>query len=124
MKALPLIVGFGGINAAGRVSMHHSYRRMVHEALDDSRIARPPGRTWRRSWAPMIARPSWIGTLIRRIEAASHFDPEAVPNQSKARLSQAGGLNFELKRRQLPAIRCRLAGPSPLTTAKRCRSRC
>ena len=33
MKKLPVIVGFGGINAAGRSSFHHGYRRMVHEAL-------------------------------------------------------------------------------------------
>lgn len=101
MKALPLIVGFGGINAAGRVSMHHSYRRMVHEALDDSRMA----ATWQDLSTLMGTddRQAILnGTLIRRIEAASHFDPEAVPNQSKARLSQAGGLNFELKHRQLP----------------------
>ena len=30
---LPLIVGFGGFNAAGRSSGHHAYRRMVLESL-------------------------------------------------------------------------------------------
>ena len=39
MKKLPVIVGFGGINAAGRTSFHHSYRRMVHEALSEEQVA-------------------------------------------------------------------------------------
>src|SRR5690606_24088862 len=30
---LPVIVGFGGFNAAGRGSGHHAYRRMVIESL-------------------------------------------------------------------------------------------
>ncbi|HEY8940812.1 MAG TPA: beta-ketoacyl synthase, partial [Cellvibrio sp.] len=30
---LPIIVGFGGFNAAGRASGHHAYRRMVIESL-------------------------------------------------------------------------------------------
>src|SRR5690625_7803062 len=33
MSALPVIVGFGGFNAAGRASGHHAYRRMVLESL-------------------------------------------------------------------------------------------
>lgn len=33
---LPVIVGFGGINAAGRSSFHHSYRRMIVDKLDSS----------------------------------------------------------------------------------------
>lgn len=33
MSKLPVIVGFGGINAAGRSSAHHGYRRMVLDQL-------------------------------------------------------------------------------------------
>ncbi len=33
MSRLPVIIGFGGVNAAGRSSFHHSYRRMVIHAL-------------------------------------------------------------------------------------------
>ena len=33
MSHLPVIVGFGGFNAAGRSSGHHAYRRMVIESL-------------------------------------------------------------------------------------------
>lgn len=33
MSRLPVIVGFGGVNPAGRVSCHHAYRRTVIDAL-------------------------------------------------------------------------------------------
>ena len=36
MSRLAVIVGFGGVNAAGRSSFHHSYRRMVASALSES----------------------------------------------------------------------------------------
>ena len=32
--ACPVIVGFGGVNPAGRSSSHHGYRRMVIDELD------------------------------------------------------------------------------------------
>lgn len=34
MKPLAVIVGFGGINAAGRSSAHHGYRRTIIDALE------------------------------------------------------------------------------------------
>jgi len=33
MSRLPVIVGFGGYNAAGRSSAHHGFRRTVIESL-------------------------------------------------------------------------------------------
>ena len=39
MSNLPVIVGFGGINAAGRSSFHHAYQRMVFESLNVDRQA-------------------------------------------------------------------------------------
>ena len=33
MSRLPVIVGFGGYNAAGRSSFHHGFRRTVQESL-------------------------------------------------------------------------------------------
>mgnify|MGYP003663652947 CR=1 FL=1 len=33
MQALPVIVGFGGYNAAGRSSSHQAFRRIVLESL-------------------------------------------------------------------------------------------
>lgn len=104
MKKLPVIAGFGGINAAGRVSMHHGYRRMVHEALDDSSMA----GTW-EDLATLMGlgknadREQLLdGTLIRRIEAETHYDPLAVPVHRKTMLSQPGGLSFQLKPNQVP----------------------
>lgn len=34
MSQLPVIVGFGGINPAGRSSSHHAYRRLILDQLD------------------------------------------------------------------------------------------
>ena len=34
MTALPVIVGMGGINAAGRTSFHQGYRRIVLDSLN------------------------------------------------------------------------------------------
>ena len=39
MASLPLIVGLGGINAAGRSSGFHSYKRMIESALSDEQLA-------------------------------------------------------------------------------------
>ncbi|HNF09694.1 MAG TPA: hypothetical protein PLX36_10580, partial [Pseudomonadales bacterium] len=36
MVRLPVIVGFGGINPAGRSSFHHGYRRLVLDVLDET----------------------------------------------------------------------------------------
>ena len=33
MVSLPVIVGFGGINSAGRGSFHHAYRRTLLDVL-------------------------------------------------------------------------------------------
>ena len=38
MAKLPVIVGFGGINAAGRSSFHHGYRRMVVDKLNEDLV--------------------------------------------------------------------------------------
>ena len=43
MQALPVIIGFGGINAGGRSSFHQSYRRTVLESLPDEERARTAG---------------------------------------------------------------------------------
>lgn len=38
MSHLPVIVGFGGINSAGRASNHYAYRRMVIDSLKQSDV--------------------------------------------------------------------------------------
>ena len=78
MKKLPVIVGFGGINAAGRTSMHHAHKRLVHEALSENQMA----DTWQDLATLMGLDPTHPqtrqaildGTLIRRIDAQTHFD--------------------------------------------------
>jgi len=40
MSRLPLIVGYGGVNAAGRSSFHHSYRRLIFDALNQTAAVR------------------------------------------------------------------------------------
>ena len=44
MSRLPVIVGFGGVNAAGRLSAHHGYRRMRLPSRLLARVGIPVGR--------------------------------------------------------------------------------
>ncbi len=104
---LPVIVGFGGINGAGRASGHHAYRRLVQDAL--------PATSRRRMLSALAqlmglkdpaAKADYIldHTLIRRIEA-NHFDPDAVGwNQRLLAQGEGGPLQLTLRRQQLPAI--------------------
>ncbi|HEY5647458.1 MAG TPA: beta-ketoacyl synthase [Pseudomonadales bacterium] len=88
MKRLPVIVGFGGINPAGRVSFHHAYRRLVIEALGEierDRTYESLAKLMRVDDPAAAATRSFIDahTLIRRIEL---FDPDRVPVNRAARL--------------------------------------
>ncbi|MFW6092482.1 MAG: beta-ketoacyl synthase [Pseudomonadota bacterium] len=104
---LPIITGFGGINAAGRVSFDHAYRRLVIDALSETERGRTyqhlarlmnleadPGHPRTRAYID-------AHTLIRRIEL---FDPGAVACHRSARLESRGGVPFTFTqaRRQLP----------------------
>ena len=40
MLKLPVIVGFGGVNAAGRSSFHHGHNRMIFDVLDSEKQSR------------------------------------------------------------------------------------
>jgi len=104
-QRLPVIVSFGGINAAGRASGHGAYLRLVESALDKSRR-----RRMFASLAPLMGIEPVAGnehwmlehTLIRRIED-THFDVEAVPwNQRLSIGTQGGPIRFTLPRRTLP----------------------
>lgn len=106
------MVGFGGINPAGRVSFNHAYRRMVIDALGSE----AQDRTY-KSLASLMGLDDRTGqdqatrdfinnhTLIRRIEV---FDPDKVSWQSTAQLkadTQDGEnavLSFVMSKRQLP----------------------
>ena len=106
MSRLPVIVGFGGINPAGRVSCHHAYRRLVVDALG----AADRDLTYQSLATLMNLRESpqqpdtrkYIDahTLIRRIEA---FDPDAVRWNRELSLNGADApLEFVIAKRQLP----------------------
>ena len=106
MTPLPVIVGFGGVNAAGRLSCNHGYRRLVINALPEA--AR---RVTYRSLAALMnlqADPDAPETqrhienhsLIRRIES---FDPDAIRWNREVRLKPGdGALKFVLNKRHLP----------------------
>lgn len=125
MARLPIIAGFGGINAAGRSSGHHAYRRMVLAALPEAKVQRThaslaalTGKIKYRSggWrnpegegvdydqyltglAPELER----GTLIRRLEQ-NLFNPQQLLTHQKINLAATGGqpISFEIRKRHLP----------------------
>jgi len=107
LTRLPVIVGFGGINAAGRASFHHAYRRLVIDALDErSRAETYRGLSTLMNLArdpndPETRRFINDHTLIRRIES---FDLDNVLCHATAQLSAGDGapLAFTLARRHLP----------------------
>lgn len=101
MTPLPLIIGFGGINAAGRSSFHHGYQRMVLEQLDAARRE----ECLRALSVLMNTRDEQQildGTLIRRIEK-NHFDVERVYSQRKMVVSPEGEFQtFTTRKKDLP----------------------
>ena len=74
MSKLPVIVGLGGVNPAGRVSSHHAYRRMVIDVLgkkDADQTYRALARLMNLTADPHKQQTrDWINahTLILRIE--------------------------------------------------------
>lgn len=104
MKKLPVIVGFGGINAAGRSSFHHSYRRMVHEVLPEEVTA-----PMFKGLAALMNQPENTDkaslleqTLIRKIEKQT-FDLDDVCTHKIANLrSDSETLHFQISKRHLP----------------------
>jgi acetoacetyl-[acyl-carrier protein] synthase len=104
MKKLPVIVGFGGINAAGRSSFHHAYRRMVHEVLPAE-----ASEAMFKGLATLMNQPDNTDTsslleqtLIRKIEKQT-FDLDEINTHRKASLKPgAGATEFQISKRQLP----------------------
>ncbi len=125
MSRLPVIVGFGGYNAAGRSSAHHGFRRTVIESMDQlSRQETLAGLavlmklvTWSDgryhshdgtslSLAELEARfgaQILASTLVRRIEK-THLDVDAAPWQKNLTVTGPAGkpLSFITLRKQLP----------------------
>ncbi|MCB1689502.1 MAG: beta-ketoacyl synthase [Halioglobus sp.] len=106
-QRLPVIVGFGGVNAAGRSSGHHAYTRMTWSAQS----AAQRGRTLDAMARLMGVEsgPPQEGyildhTLIRRIEPR-HFDVTAVSwNQRLPIQGDDQPLSFDLDRKHLPDV--------------------
>lgn len=120
-KHLPLIVGFGGFNAAGRVSGHRAYQRLVYEALTQQEQAET-----RASLAALMGLDATdesailAGTLIRKIEP-SLFDPESTSAALNVELGsrEGEGVFFELPARQMPKVLPEGWGAEPLDEAGR-----
>ena len=107
MARLPVITGIGGINPAGRVSFHHSYRRTVIDKL--------PLKDSNETYASLAALMGVLedssldsskkyindNTLVRRIQI---FDPESIACHSHASIKTKNGkpLEFILTKRQVP----------------------
>ncbi len=124
LARLPIIVGFGGFNAAGRSSGHHAYRRMVIESLEAAErqetlaglaimmglISFADG-SYRDKEGGSLDLPGieerygseiLDGTLIRRIDK-TFFDVDAVHWQKSATVGpEVAPLVFELRKRDLP----------------------
>ena len=125
MAKLPVITGFGGINAAGRSSSHHAYRRLVIDALSAEHAKqtyaslaaltgnlRKQDRQWLNNLGEPIAFDQHLhdlsaslrrNTLIRQLEHGL-FDPTQILFHQKANLAASSGesFSFELPRKQLP----------------------
>ena len=104
-QRLPVIVGFGGINAAGRASGHHAYSRMAYTALPDEvkqRTLSSLGTLMGVKNAAASEQYILDHTLVRRIES-SHFDVNAVPwNQRLPAESHGQPVNFDIESKHLP----------------------
>ena len=111
MSRLPVIVGFGGVNPAGRSSLHHSYRRLVIDALPEAKA----NQTF-QALAGLMGLPTnsitaeqkefiLDNTLIRKL-GNNLFDADNIPLNRSARLqaSQEQPVMLTLKQHQLPEI--------------------
>jgi len=108
LSRLPVIVGFGGVNPAGRSSAYHGYRRMVIDALDSYRR----DRTY-AALAALMKLPAEMSadtrqfvcdhTLIRRLET-NLFDATSIPLHKRAAITGAGteAITFSTRRINLP----------------------
>ena len=118
--SLPLIVGFGGYNAAGRSSSHQAFRRMVFESLPAAEqqetvvglaclmgLVRKQAQGYTDHDGTVLSveqvdanfRAQVLdGTLIRKLGL---FDPSAVAGHKKINIG-AEGLVFSMTKRDLP----------------------
>ena len=97
---LPVIVGLGGINPAGRASFHHGYRRMVIDGLGQAAADHTYRSLGALTGLDATSAPDrqrmLDGTLIRKIEA-----PHATEMRWHA-AAQTEATSLVLSKRQLP----------------------
>lgn len=126
MRNLPLIVGFGGINSAGRASGHFAYQRMIFDTLSESKktqtltslallmglVKNQQGKLCDSSGSalsldvinPRFGQEILDNTLLRKIHPGV-YDPANVPaNKRASLLAASGSLQFVINKRDLPAI--------------------
>ena len=125
MTRLPVIVGFGGINPAGRSSGHHGYRRMVYDALDASKKASTIASLSALMGRSVTEEEALASTLIRKLEH-NLFDPNYYRANRQAEIHGEGAspLFFKLKKNQLPELkrqRSMLGGGSARGDRRSCR---
>lgn len=125
MSNLPVIIGMGGINAAGRSSLHHAYRRLVLDSLSQEDaletraslaslmgLLKKDGDHWCDPAGTQIELSSYLnsidstlkaGTLIRKLED-NLFDPERILFHKKATLnaSEDSPISFVIRKQHLP----------------------
>ena len=108
MSRLPVIVGFGGVNPAGRSSSHHGYRRMVIDELSssvqDKTFAALAALMNRTDSTSAEARKAMLDhTLVRRLET-NLFDANSIPLHKRATIKSTSdkAISFSIKRNHLP----------------------
>lgn len=77
MSHLPVIVGFGGVNASGRASFHHSYRRQVIDQLSED--------TSQQTWLSLA---TMMG--LAKSENGQFFDAQNQPLSAREVVSLFG----------------------------------
>tara|TARA_R110001592_G_scaffold363399_1_gene688106 strand:+ start:21836 stop:23737 length:1902 start_codon:yes stop_codon:yes gene_type:complete len=126
MQALPVIVGFGGYNAAGRSSSHQAFRRIVLESLSKTEqretivglaclmtLVSWDGESYRdvdnnalnaEQVADKFSERVLEGTLIRRLED-SLFDPTKIYGHKRVNLQTQSGeaVIFKMGKRDMPS---------------------
>lgn len=125
MTALPLIIGMGGVNAAGRTSFHQGFRRIVIDKLtsearqqtflglaslmnlvsyQEGKLLDKQGNQVDKQYIEALFGQQILdGTLIRKIEK-DHFDPDATPCHQKMKLTASDHpISFEVRARDLPS---------------------
>ena len=123
MSHLPVIVGFGGINPAGRSSFNHAYRRLIIDKLPekdrqatilslatisnlvtvskDKYLCAQGEFSSIKDLVKHISAQVLENSLIRKI-GSEHFDVEAMVFNKAVSLKDDSAITFTLTKRQLP----------------------